>query len=55
MNFMTSVLAVFVVDFVCGAMQFNQEQTFIVLMMTTILYFMAKFVFSVITKWNSVQ
>ena len=54
MNFMTSVFAVFFVDAVCAAMHFNQEETFIILMMTTVLYFMAKFIISMIEKWNSV-
>mgnify|MGYP003348150751 CR=1 FL=1 len=55
MNFWTSVFAVFIVDAVCGAMKFNAEDTFTILITTTVLYFMAQFVLSVLEKWNNAK
>jgi low affinity Fe/Cu permease len=54
MNFLTSILAVFVVDAVCAAMKFNQEETFVILIATTVLYFLTQFVLEIIEKWYDV-
>ena len=55
MNFWTSVFAVFIVDAVCGAMKFNAEDTFTILITTTVLYFMAQFLIGVYQKWHGVE
>jgi len=53
MNFWTSILAVFFVYAVCAAMKYNQGQTFVILIATTVLYFLTQFAFGVIKEWKN--